>query len=163
MYGVNELVVYSTQGVCKVSEIIVQNFNGAPQNYYKLSPINDEKAVIMVPQGNQMVERKLKKILNKDEAMDLISNVSSIESFWIENENVRKKEFAEMIRYGTRLDAIKVLRSINDHLIELRGKNKKLHLCDEQLYREAKTLIFEELCYVLGITTEEAAEIIFNK
>lgn len=53
MYRVDDLVLYSAQGVCKITDITTKKINGEVNEYYILKPVYNENAVISVPVHNE--------------------------------------------------------------------------------------------------------------
>lgn len=162
MYSVGETIIYTTYGVCKVADTVKKEFNGEIQDYYLLVPIKDPKATVFVPANNPVAVRKLHNLLSREEIEALIEKIPEVESNWIDNENERKKVYAEIVRFGTRLELISVIKSIYYHQKSLKEKNKKLHMCDEQYFKEAQGLIYEEFSYVLNVPKDEIVTYITN-
>ncbi len=149
MYSVGDTIIYTTYGICKIVDQIQREFNGQLKNYYILRPIHDPKASLQVQVDNPLTNEKIKVLLTKDEIYSLIGTIPTLKSYWIENENERKKQFSSILRSGERCEIIRIIRSIYDHQIELKERGRKLHACDEQYFKDAQKMIDEELNYVL--------------
>ncbi len=149
MYNVGDVVLYTTYGICRVTDIIKRVFNGNETNYYVLNPLTESKTELTVPVDNPMTIARLHPLLEASEIERIIEAVPYLEVYWIENENQRKKEFADTIKSGNRLDTLKMIKSIKAHKLSLKDKSRKLHACDEQCMRDAQKLIVDEFSYVL--------------
>lgn len=149
MFKQDDVVLYTVYGVCRVREIINMNFNGANNDFYILVPINEAKTELTVPVNNPLTIARLHPILSCEEIKDIIKEIPNISTFWIDNDNERKKQFSDIIKLGDRPMTISLIKSIKKHQYSLRNKNRKLHSADEQSMRDAEKLIFDEFSYVL--------------
>ncbi len=163
MYSVGETIIYTTYGLCKISDIIQKEFNGSLLDYYILKPLNDAKSSLQVQVNNPITKEKLRAILSKTEIIELIHQIPSIEPYWIENENERKKHFSSILRCGKRIEIIGILKSIFEHQNELRLRGRKLHACDEQYFKDAEKIIYEEMAYVLNINKNDIVQFIVQE
>lgn len=149
MFKVGDTILYTTYGVCTIKDLTTMLFNGANNEYYVLVPINESKTELTIPVNNPIVTSRLHPLLSKAEIEGIIKNIPEIETYWIDNDNERKKEFSDKIKLGDRKNTISIIKSIKKHQLSLIGKNRKLHSVDEQVMRDAEKLIFEEFSYVL--------------
>lgn len=163
MYSIGETIIYTTYGICRVEDIVQKEFNKELHDYYILRPLHDPKACLQVQVNNPVTQEKLRAILNKNEVFDLIKQIPQILPYWIENENERKRHFSGILRSGTRVEIIGIIRSIYEHHQKLKERGKKLHACDEQYYKDAEKIIFDEFAYVLDINHLEVKEFIINE
>lgn len=150
MFEIGQVVVYTTYGVCKINDITSMSFSGENIDYYVLKPLKEAKTELTVPVDNPITLKRLHKLLTIDEVKDLLNQLQDIEPYWIDNDNVRKKEFSDIIKTGDRKETIKMLKSIRYHQLSLRNKARKLHAVDEQAMKEAYKLIVDEFSYVLN-------------
>ena len=155
MFNIGDVVVYTTYGICKITERITRSFNGSDNEYFVLVPLSEAKTQLTIPVNNPITLSRLHSLLSKDEISDVINQIPFLETYWVENENERKKTFAEIIKNGNRLDTLKMIKSIKHHQLSLKDKSRKLHACDEQSMKEAEKLIVDEFAYVLDIDKKE--------
>ena len=75
MYNIDDLIMYGTTGVCKVSDIRKSDFAGGDEDrlYYVLEPLY-QSGVIYAPVDNQKVF--MRAVISEDEAKDLIDSQS---------------------------------------------------------------------------------------
>ncbi|MBE6138092.1 MAG: CarD family transcriptional regulator [Erysipelotrichaceae bacterium] len=159
MFQVGDTIIYTTYGICRIDDCVKKEFNGEIKDYYILKPLNDSKASLQIQVDNPITREKLRSILSENEALELISNVPSIEPYWIENENERKRHFSTILRCGHRNEIIAIIKSIFEHSKGLKDKGRKLHACDEQYCKDAEKIIYEELAYVLKKEKREIQDI----
>lgn len=151
MFNIGDIVVYTTYGICKITEKMSRMFNGTNNEYYVLVPLNESKTQLTIPVNNPLTIARLHQLLSTNEINNIINQISYLETYWIDNENERKKEFAETLKNGDRLETLKMIKSIKNHQLSIKDKNRKLHACDEQVMRDAEKLIVDEFSYVLNI------------
>ena len=150
MFKEGDVVVYTVYGVCRIRELTSMFFNGMNNEYYVLVPLNEAKTELTIPINNPLTQARLHPLLSKDEITNLIDEIPNIKTYWIDNDNERKRQFSDTIKLGNRKDTISIIKSIKKHQLSLIGKNRKLHSVDEQAMRDAEKLIFDEFSYVLN-------------
>ena len=160
MLNIGQIVIYNTYGVCKVSEIIQKELGGIAKQYFVLHPIHDEKASVFLPVDNHELLNRARPVLSKEEIDKLVLAFPLQPLNWIDNENERKKTYSQIIKDGNRYELISVLKSIYNHKNILKDKKKKLHATDEQFFKEAETLLFDEIAYVLNIEKNSVFDLI---
>lgn len=85
MFNVNDTILYGTHGICKISDITEQNFNGSTKKYYILQPLHNVSSTIYVPMDNEKLLAKIRRILSEEELYELIKAMPDKETTWIEN------------------------------------------------------------------------------
>jgi CarD family transcriptional regulator len=163
MLNIGQIVIYNTYGVCKVSEIIQKELGGIAKEYYVLHPIHDEKASVFLPIDNKELLNRARPILSKGEIDKLVKAFPLQPLNWIDNENERRKTYSQIIKDGNRYELITILKSIYNHKNVLKDKKKKLHATDEQFFKEAETLLFDEIAYVLNIERNSVLNLIIEQ
>lgn len=163
MYKTGDIIIYTTYGVCKVDDVVAETFAGETKNYYILKPLNDSKSSIKVQTDNPIVVSKLRDLLNPEDIFELIHQIPFVETYWIDNENERKRVFSNILRSGSRTEIIQVVKSIDAHQKRLKEKNRKLHACDEQSLKDGLKLILDEFSFVLGIPKNEILNFVINE
>lgn len=131
---------------------------GKSEEFYTLSPIYGRDITIRVPIE---AESKMKKALSKEEIDSMIENIEDME--WIADDKERQLQFKRIILSGDRQKIISLIRLLYLHHKELKRSNKKLHIADERIFKEAESLLYDELAYVLDIKREAVINYISNK
>lgn len=158
MFCVGDVVLYTTYGICKITDQIKRLFHGAESEYYVLVPLSESNTQLTIPVSNPMTLERLHGLLNQKDIVEITNQIPYLEAYWIDNENERKKEFSDIIRSGDRVKTLRVIKSIKYHQQSLIGKNRKLHACDEAAMKEATKLIVDEFSYVLQIDKEDVQD-----
>lgn len=163
MLNIGQIVIYNTYGVCKVSEIIQRELGGVVKDYFVLRPLSDEKASVFLPRDNKEILSRARPVLSIDEVNDLVKAFPLQPLMWIDNENERKRTYSQIIKDGDRYQLISIVKTIYNHKNILKDKKKKLHATDEQFFKEAETLLFDEISYVLNIERNSVLDLILDQ
>ena len=162
-YKVNDTVMYGAQGVCRIVDISEREFAGNTMTYYILKPVYDEKSTIFVPVKNEKLTEKLRRILSAEEIHTLIKSMPEEKTLWIEEENVRKERYKEILTHGDRTQLIGMLKALDVHRKELEEKGKKLHIADDTFFKEAEKMLYEEFALALDLQLEEVLPFILEQ
>ena len=92
----------------------------------------------------------MRRVLSEEEIYELIKTMPDKESSWIDNKNERSNHFRSILASGDRVEIIKLIKTIYQHKEELRTTGKKLHTTDEQFFREAEKVIYDEFALKRG-------------
>ena len=87
MYQIGDIIVYGGEGVCRVEEIGVPKISGVnkQRQYYTLAPLYREGKVF-TPVDTKVFMRP---VVTRDEALELIKGIPSIQADVYENSNLR--------------------------------------------------------------------------
>lgn len=163
MFKVNDTVLYSTQGVCKITEIMEKKIYGKKYEYFVLKPIFDEKSTIFVPLNNEGLLSKMKRVITPEEIHKLLSDASNADVEWIENNQERQGKYKTILSQGTRADVIRLIKVLHLHQTDLVSKGKKLHANDERVLKFAEKLLYDEFALALNIKQDEVLPYILNE
>ncbi|KXU46862.1 MAG: CarD family transcriptional regulator [Longibaculum muris] len=160
MYQVNEIILYGSEGICKIDNMMTRHVNGQPIEYYVLKPIKSESSTIYVPTLNEELTKKMKRVLSYQEIIDLIHFIPDSELLWIDNDNLRKERYKGILRDGNRQEIMQLIRTLYLHQLKLKEEGKKFHASDDKFYKDAERILYEEFAYVLNISEEEVVPFI---
>lgn len=157
------MVRYATTGVCVISEITEMTIAKKKSRYYVLQPVHKDALQVYVPCDNEALVSKMRRILTKDEILELIRSMPQEDCCWIEDELTRKAVFQQILSEGDRRKLIELIRSVYQHQQNQLAYGKKLHQVDERCFAEAQKLLNDEFAYVLGISPEEVTPFIISQ
>ncbi len=160
MFSIDDVVMYTTYGICKISDIIEMSFGGNTNKYYVLHPLRESKTELTLPVDNPMTKCRLHPLLSENEINDLIHEIPFMEPYWIERDNDRKAKFSEIVKSGDRKETLRVIKCIKYHIYDIKDKGRKLHATDENAMKDAEKLILDEFSYVLNMDREKLSIII---
>lgn len=151
MFQVNDVIIYGTQGVCKITGTEEKMVNGTKKTYFVLKPVNEKSATIFAPTDNAFVLKKMRRLLSRDEIHGLIDSMPEENGLWVENENERKELYKSILSKGDHLELIKMIKAIYTHKKEREAEGKRLHMSDERFFKDAEQILYNEFQYVLDI------------
>lgn len=163
MFKVNDTVLYRAHGVCKVIDISKKKFSSDLMEYYVLKPVYDEKMIVYVPVLNVIDTEIMRTVLSISQIEHVIYTMPDEEQIWIENDIVRKEKYTQILKKGDRVELVKLIKTLYLHQQSLKEKGKKLHSTDENYFKEAEKLLYEEFAYVLNIQREEVLPFILKQ
>ena len=163
MFQVNDVVVYGSQGVCKIVSIDKQRVDGVIKEYFVLKPSNDKAATFYVPTWNEKAWGKMRRVMTKEDVNALIDAMPSKTPTWIADENDRKMTCRRILASGDQAAIISMVQALFVHKKEREAEGKRLHLSDEQFMKEAEQLLYNEWQYVLNVDKAGLMAYIFER
>lgn len=163
MYNVGDLVMYGIHGVCRLVDVETRIVDRKKAEYLVLEPMGQAGSRFFVPSGNPNAMAKLRPVLRREELDSLLLSESVREDHWIEEENLRKQYYRELIAAGDRVALLQMIRTLHRHKQEQAAAKRKFHLCDENFLRDAQRLVDTEFSVVLGIPAGEVQSYILEK
>lgn len=150
MFEKGDYIVHGSNGVCQVEGVTNLDMPGVDKNrlYYVLSPVNSKGSRMYSPIDNSKVV--VRKILSKDEAMDLIDDIPNIEQFVIENDKQRETRYKEAIRTCDCRELIRIIKTLYNHRQERFAEGKKSTTIDEKYFHMAEDNLYSELAISMG-------------
>ncbi len=164
MFSVNDTVMYGkygNSGICKIVDIRKEKFGKEEMLYYILKPVYDDKSMIYCPVDSEKL--KIRKLLTIDEVRELIKAMPDAETEWIENDQQRKESFNNILKNGTHLQLIKLIKTLHFKREEKENEGKRFHASDERIMKEAETIVYSEFAHVLKIKQNEVVPFIVGK
>ena len=155
LFNIGDVLLYGAQGICKIDGIEAKQIGKEITDYYVLKPISNENTAVFVPVKNQALTAKMKSILTKTQAKNLIDSIATIDVIECLNENQKREQYKAILASGDREKLISLIKTIRSEQKLRRAAGKKLNLTDEQTLNKAEQIIFNELAFVLDTTTEE--------
>lgn len=163
MFNVKDAVFYGVHGVCIIEEISKKEIFGSVNDYYTLKPVYSSKTKVFVPVDRADKTVNLRKVITKDKALQIIEQLKTSDSMWIDDDAVRKKSFAEILKNGQVKELAWLIKTIYEKRIELGQEKKKMHAADERILADAERSFNEELAFVLDIEKDKVPEYISEK
>ncbi|MBR5502684.1 MAG: hypothetical protein IKV55_06590 [Oscillospiraceae bacterium] len=155
MYQINQTVVYSSQGICTVSEICAREVAGTVADYYVLKPAADPRSTVYVPVNNERLVSRMRAILSAEEAQELFALLPQLDSAWIANDNARREQHRAMLTEGAAADIAAVFKMLALRRSELETLSRKLRTLDENTLKQCEKLLCCECAHALGCSADE--------
>lgn len=163
MFEVGEYIIYGTKGVCKVVDITTMNLDGVPKDtkYYILQPWNQSGSRIFVSVENR--KTIMRKVMSKEEANALISEIPGIEEIWADNDKVREEKYKECIKSCECRELVRIIKTLYTRKMERIKAGKKITTTDERYLKSAEEHLYSELAVALQVSAENMEEFITEK
>lgn len=139
------------------------DMEGIPKDrlYYILRPDGETEGKIYTPVDNQkMVMRRL---LTKEEAEELISEIPEIEMLGIENEKQREDAYKECIRSCQCRELLRMIKTIKFRKRDRLSRGKKATSTDEKYLKTAEENLYTELSMLLNVPKNKMEDYIHEK
>ena len=161
-FSKGETVVYGGSGVCEIDDIKdVRFYHERPRKSYILYPLFVNQAqVVYVPFNNEKLTSKIKPVISKKEALDLIHGITECSVEWVEDRNARKELFNGLMSSGDRKDIVDVISTITARRKMLEDEGKSLNQQDEKILTDATRRMNAEFAVALGMDPKEIPEFI---
>lgn len=164
MFAVNDYVVYSGNGVCKVDAICTPKLGGIDTSelYYVISTVGVRNNVkIYVQVDNPKVS--IRKIMSKEQAEKIIDSMPSIETIWTADEKNREKSFTQAVNSCDCRDWIKIIKTMYQVNLKSDIQSKTRSRIGEVYVKAAREKLFGEFALSLGVPVEEVEGYIINR
>lgn len=155
MFQINDVIIYGAQGVCQIMGTEEKTVSGVKKTYYILKPVSEKGATIFAPTDNEIVRKKMRRLLTREEIHALIDAMPENDAQWIDNENERKLLYKSILSSGDHLELIKMIKAIYAHKKAREAEGKRLHMSDEHFFKDAEQILYNEFQYVLGFDSKD--------
>lgn len=163
MYHAGEIIIYSSEGACRVESIERMAVSGINEEklYYNLNPIY-HVGNIFVPIDTKMFMRP---VIKPEEARHLISLIPTIKVSIPVTQNRRalEEQYNGFIRTHDCIDLLRVLKTIYFKGLAAIQEKKKLGAIDERFKKKAEDLLFGEFALALNMTKDDVKQSIALK
>lgn len=163
MFAVNDKILYGAQGVYEITEIRKENLCDTPKDYYILKPAIAGGSTIYVPLDNKALIQKMRPILTAEEVHALIREIPNEDALWIENELERKEKYHEIIASGDPRAMVQIIKALYFLQQQKKEKGRKFHIADQNLFRAAEKLLYDEFAVALHISPTEVLPYIIEQ
>lgn len=158
MFEIGDYVLNATNGICKIKEIVEMDMSGENKSYFLLRPIEEVNDKVFIPVDN--AAKRIRKIISKTEAQDIIDSIPSIEELPIRSEKERETCYKEAVRSCEPQKIVSLLKCLHNRSIERQQNGKKNTAVDERYFKMAENNLHSELAFVLGKEKAQMKEII---
>ena len=163
MYGIGDVVVYGSQGICKITAIEEKKFNREIKKYFVLKPVYDDRNTIFVPIDNPLLNSRIHSVLTEDEMKGLIDNIPNEELLWFDNDTERKEQYRKVMVEGNRNNVSRIIKTLRRHRSKQQQAGKKLRSADEYALKEAEKLLYDEIAFIFNIEPQNVLPFIEEK
>ena len=161
MFEVGDFVVNSTNGICKISDLVDLDMSGSIKQYYLLVPVYEETAKVYIPVDS--AAKRIRRVLDENEANSVIESISSVDETIIDNEKEREMRYKEAIKSCDPRQLIAILKCLYSRKKARLEMGKKSTAVDDRYSKLAENLFYSELVFVTGRTKEEIEGTVADK
>lgn len=161
MFAVGDVVLHTSQGVCRVEDIRDEKFSGKNRTYYVILPMeNNGKSTTYVPVDAP--KNPLRKLLTEEQIQEVIRESTKEETEWIDNNNLRKAAFTEILRSDDISRILSLIVCLYKRREKVLSDGKKFPVVDERIMHEAERKVHQEFSYTLAISEKDVPRYIME-
>lgn len=156
MFAIGDHIIYSTHGLCKISDIYDMTVSDVTKQYYQLQPLENTLVTISTPVGNDKVV--MLKLLQRDEALEIIEvfKQPEVEAEILQNPKVQPKK----IQSGDRMQIAGVINGLLRKKFDTQIQKESFYAHDYKLLNNTQIILFKELAHALDTSFEEVNQMI---
>lgn len=152
--------MHPSAGVCHIEDIREEKFTEKKRMYYIMHPVseNNRSTTIYVPVDTDKI--RLRKLMSKNEIIDIIRHSTAETIEWIDNTNLRKTAYSEILHSDNTSRIIALITTLHAKRDRVLETGKKFPAADERIMHEAEKKIHQEFSQSLSIEEEEVPKFI---
>lgn len=151
MYQIVDCFLYGREGVCTITDIVTRKIKGEEKKYYVLAP-QDHHITIFIPIDNKQAVLKMRQVLSKEAIYKLIKAMPDNETIWIEDKNVRKQKYNNIIVNGNHEQLVKLIKTLYLQREKQLKLGKNFHVQDQQFLDTCEKILNQtRLFHLLSI------------
>lgn len=158
-----EYVVSGNKGVCVVENITTLDISGVDKKreYYILKPVYMAGSTVYVPVDT--AQEAMRKVLNREEAEQLIREIPEIPQINISNDKLLEQEYRSCIKTNRCEDLIRLIKTIHQRKQKRQEVGRKVTAVDARYYRIAEENLYGELAISLEISRSAVEDYIIEE
>lgn len=162
---IGSIVIYGTNGVCRVEDLRTEAFGGAEKSYLVLHSLSEKNGtVIYLPTDNEALLASLQPLMSAEELSSLAHSIDPADdTVWPKDARVRNKFCKEMLASGDRAKLILLVKSLYRDAKRESLTGKKTSSAAEALRLRAEGMLYEEFSLVFDMKEEELLPFLFGE
>ena len=155
MFKKDQLIMCGGHGVCRVVDVTGNPIDRLDKvrKYYVLEPVFEKGSTVYTPVDNDKVI--MRRIMNKEEAEDLVGRITKIDTVWIQEEKSREQMYKEAIRTYDCHSLVRIIKTLYLRKQSRLKEGKKVLSSDELYLHKAEELLYSEMSLALSIPKDE--------
>ena len=158
MFKIGDYVVYGNTGICRVEDITSLNMNGSEKEYYVLVPAEGNNSRSFLPVDNTKVV--IRPVLTKEQAMNLIDDIESVEEIDAANDKAREEKYRELAKKCDCRSWVSIIKTIYVRKKDRIAQGKKATATDDRYFKLAEDSLYSELGFAIGVDKNGMEEFI---
>lgn len=163
MYSIGEKIIYGSEGV-----FTVHDYSASPvdkndtRKFYILHPIHGPAGnIIYTPVDNSNV--KMRTVMSREEAIELIDSIPSIPLLTVEREKNRRETYRLALATASVDKYVSIIKTVMARRAEMLENKKRLSESDSDYEKKAKFCLHGELAIALDMPFESVEEYIKDR
>ncbi|MDW2797451.1 CarD family transcriptional regulator [Clostridium boliviensis] len=164
MFQVNDLVVFGSHGICEVKEIgnLCMFAADDERTYYTLKPLyEDHQSAVYTPVDN--LKTTIRPAATREEAMNLIDHIPSIETIWAMDEREREGIFKDIMLKCECTGWMQIVKTLYLKKKKRLAEGKKNTAKDDFYFNKAEDLLYGELAAALEVDKEGIKDMVISR
>ncbi len=159
-HAIGELVIYGTNGVCKIEDLRNEDFAGEARLYYILRPVAESgKTCIYVPADNELLVGGMRELLPADGLLAALAEAGPyLGDEWPSDGRGRNKRCKELLASGNRTALIRLIKTLKTE-----SATRTLTAAEEAVCMRAASMLHQEFCLSFRITPAEMIPFIMGE
>ena len=156
MFNKGDYIVHGSSGTCRVEEITHIDLPGSDKDrlYYCLLPVYGGNSKVYTPVDSDKVP--MRRILTKQEAEQLLSDIPKIETMEAPGEKFREDSYKEVMKKIDCRSCVSMMKMLFQKRKTRLAEGRKFTAVDERYLKAAEDSLFTELAVVFEEDREEA-------
>ena len=164
MYERGELVVYGTNGVCRIEGVANPDAHSTNlgREFYQLKPLYQDGIIYTPVEG---ARTGMRPVMSKGEAEKLIDLIPSVQAEACHERTLQllSQRYQAALQSGDTRDLLKLTMSVRKKRKQAEQQNHRLGMVDEKYGKQAERLLFGELAVALDIAIDEVPSYIASR
>ena len=163
MFEKGEYVVCGNKGVCLVEDVTTLDISGVDKKreYYILKPVYVSGSTVYIPVDT--AEESMRRVLNREEADQLISGIPDIPLITITNDKLLEQEYRGCMKRNNCKELVKIIKTIYLRKQKRLEAGRKVTAVDSKYFRLAEDNLYGELAISLGMSRGEVEHYIIQE
>lgn len=163
MFEKGEYVVYGSKGVCQIEDISQIDIPGVDRDrlYYIMRPIQNGRGTVYLPIDSD--KAVIRRVMSKEEARQLIDEISLIEELAVPDEKRREISYKEAMKSCSVRSWVSIIKALYFRKMDRLAAGKKITALDERYMKAAEHELYGELSIALDVPREEVEAFIYEK
>lgn len=160
MFQKGEYVVSGNKGVCVVDDITTLDISGVDREreYYILKPVYMAGSTVYVPVDT--ADNSMRRVLSREEADKLISEIPEIPLISISNDKLLEQEYRGCMKTNDCAEWIRIIKTIYLRKQKRIEAGRKVTAVDAKYFRLAEDNLYGELAISLQMPRGEVEDYI---
>lgn len=160
MFGIGDYVICGNRGVCAVENITTLDISGVDREreYYILKPLYMPGSTVYIPVDSP--RESMRKVLEKEEAEELIRTIPEIPLLAITNDKLSEQAYKDCLKSNECTDLVRVIKTIYIRKQKRIKAGRKVTAVDAKYFHMAEDNLYGELAVALNISRKEVEDYI---